>query len=208
VRVQFGDFSVDDETRQLRRLDRVVSVTPKAFDLLWLLIRERPRVITKAELHRQLWPEVFVSDGNLAMLVAELRAALGETARTPHFIRTSHRHGYAFEGDVRTDRNAAAAWLVSDATRWRLQRGDNVVGRDPASEVWIDAPSISRRHACIRMHDETILVEDLQSKNGTCVGDTRITQPMAVRPGDTLQFGAVRTTLHWWEDNATHTEGD
>ena len=78
----FGEFVVDDGARQLLRDGVPVRLQSKALDLLLLLLDARPRVLTKSDLHARLWPSVFVSDTSLAMAVAELRAALGETAFT------------------------------------------------------------------------------------------------------------------------------
>jgi two-component system KDP operon response regulator KdpE len=59
---RFGRFAFDRGTRQLTRDDALVHLTPKAFDLLSVLIDEAPRVVPKAELHRHVWPDSFVSD--------------------------------------------------------------------------------------------------------------------------------------------------
>lgn len=63
--------------------------------LLELLIETRPRALTKEEIHRSLWADTFVSDATLTSLVAELRAAIGEEARTPLLVRTIHGYGRA-----------------------------------------------------------------------------------------------------------------
>ena len=97
MRFQFGNFIVDADSRQLLVGGAVTHLSPKAFDLLVTLIRERPRALSKADLHARLWPKTFVSDASLAMLAAELRAALGESARQPQWVRTVHRHGYVLE---------------------------------------------------------------------------------------------------------------
>src|SRR5579871_1081905 len=62
VRVQFRSYEVDSERRLLLRDARKVHLTPKAFDLLVLLIQEAPRVLRKDELHERLWQGTFVSD--------------------------------------------------------------------------------------------------------------------------------------------------
>ena len=98
------------------RDSRDASLSPKAFDLLVLLVENRPRALTKSELHERLWPDTFVVDANLSNLVAELRKALEDDAREPRFVRTVHRHGYAFAADVaeaqptQATRSRPAAW--------------------------------------------------------------------------------------------------
>jgi DNA-binding response OmpR family regulator len=70
-------------TRQLLSENGPIHLSPKAFDLLALLVQQRPDAIAKGDIHRRLWPETFVSDGSLAVLVAELRGALGDNASNP-----------------------------------------------------------------------------------------------------------------------------
>ena len=115
MQVHFGEFTIDTQRRQLRQDDAARHLSPKAFELLLLLLENRPRALSKAELHERLWPSTFVSDATLTSLVAEVRAALGERAAHGRFVRTVHQFGYAFEGSAtelatsrppRADRNA------------------------------------------------------------------------------------------------------
>src|SRR4029077_5821013 len=92
------------------------------------------------DIHQRLWPNTFVSDGSLAVLVAEIRGALGDDVQHPMFVRTLHRFGYAFVAqatDTSTPVTSAAAqcWLASDTDRAPLLTGDNVVGRDPDASI-------------------------------------------------------------------------
>ncbi len=99
----FGGFRLDEERRQLLRGDTPLPVEPKAFELLSLLVERQPRALSKAQIHGVLWAGTFVSESALAGLVADLRAALGDDARRPRFIRTVHGFGYAFCGEARDD---------------------------------------------------------------------------------------------------------
>lgn len=92
--IRFGPFQLDLAGRQLLRDGRRVPLPPKVYHLLCVLAEERPRALSRQELHARLWPGTFVSDVNLACLVAELRTALGEWRR---LVRTVHRFGYAFD---------------------------------------------------------------------------------------------------------------
>src|SRR5688500_9228808 len=98
--VSFGDLTLDTDTRQIRRGAVEVQISPKAFDLLTALVDARPRALSKADLHERLWPRTYVTESNLAGLVAEIRRAIGDDARTPRFVRTVQRFGYAFAGEV------------------------------------------------------------------------------------------------------------
>ena len=73
----------------------------KAYELLALLLSRRPNALSKAQIRDVLWPGTFVSESALARLVTQLRAACGDDAQAPRFIRTVHGFGYAFCGEAR-----------------------------------------------------------------------------------------------------------
>ena len=73
MRARFGEFVVDFETRQLIRDGRPVHLTPKAYQLLALLVEAQPRALSKEELQQGLWPSTFVDEANLSVVGAELR---------------------------------------------------------------------------------------------------------------------------------------
>lgn len=210
---QFGDFTADVEAHELRRGDGSVHLSPKAFGLLVLLLRSRPKALSKADLHALVWPSTFVSDASLAILVAELRTALGETARNPRFVRTVHRHGYAFQGSAIEILTAGSAdvrgpwWLVGAPGRLPLAAGENIVGRDPHAGVWLDSASVSRRHARLTVSDVGVVLEDLGSKNGTVVRGRRASGAVAVEDGDDIRFGSVTVTLRRLDSAASTQTG-
>lgn len=103
AQLRFGDFMLDESRRQLFRGGEPLHISPKAFHLLTLLIHERPRALSKADLHDKLWPGMFVSDGSLTTVVGELRSALGDDRSSSRFIRTLHGFGYAFTAIVSED---------------------------------------------------------------------------------------------------------
>ena len=94
--VRFGQFALDRGTRRLLAAGAEVHLSPKAFELLLILLAERPRAVSKADLHARLWPDAFVSEANLFGLIKEIRHALVDDSRQPRFIRTLHGFGYAF----------------------------------------------------------------------------------------------------------------
>ena len=215
-RVSFGLFVLDGGTRELRRGQEPLHLTPKAFDLLSTLIEQRPRAVSKAALYERLWPNTFVDEANLAILVAEIRAALGDSARKPAFIRTVYGHGYAFSGEgvsvgassAGPTTTAPTCWLVSKARHVSLHEGENIIGRDPAADVWLDARGISRRHARIVVAGALASVEDAGSKNGTWLKGRRIESVEALNDGDQLKFGSVPMTFRVWSDGgSTDTTG-
>jgi DNA-binding winged helix-turn-helix (wHTH) protein len=208
VRAQFDRFTIDSESRQLVGDGIPIHLSPKAFDLLCLLIAARPNALSKADLHARIWPGVFVVDANLSVLVAEIRRALGDEAHLPKFVRTVHRHGYAFcaqatdleAGHGRTPGSPPKAWLVWKERVLLLAEGENVIGRDPRCDVWLDVPGVSRRHARVLVSGDVVTVEDLGSKNGTYVADTPVVEPRPLHDGEMLQVGPVDVQFRVWLD--------
>jgi DNA-binding winged helix-turn-helix (wHTH) protein len=93
VAVSFGPFVLNLDTRQLLRDGTEVHLSPKAFELLAILVKRRPAALSKAALQEHLWPETFVAEANLPNLIGEIRAALGDDPRSPTFLRTVSRFG-------------------------------------------------------------------------------------------------------------------
>jgi DNA-binding winged helix-turn-helix (wHTH) protein len=207
--VRFGSCTIDLEGRRLYRDGQEVHITPKAFDLLKLLVEHRQRALSKAELSDHIWPGTYVTEDGLARLVNEIRSAIGDDARRPRWIRTVHAFGYAFESTaaVQVDEDAAGHYAVRWASRdFPLQDGENVIGRDPGLAISIDAPIISRRHARIVVNGAGAVVEDLGSKNGTYVAGERITGPTPLRDGDQIQIGDFHLQFHEAKPLPTQTQ--
>src|SRR5262245_48010791 len=100
MRVHFGDLAMDRDTRQLLRGRQEIRLSPKAFDLLDLLLKHRPGVVSKEKIRDRLWPSTFVSESTLLTVVTDLRSALEDDSRRPRFVRTVRGFGYAFCGKV------------------------------------------------------------------------------------------------------------
>jgi DNA-binding winged helix-turn-helix (wHTH) protein len=205
VRIRFGPFTMDSDTRQLFRGPEELHLSPKAFHLLETLIARRPAVVTKQDLFAHIWPGTFVAEANLNVLVGEVRRALADDARTPKFLRTVHGVGYAFCGDAtpagRPGSPAAVRptrfWLEGNDRTYVLGEGDNIVGRDPSCTVWLNDSSVSRRHARIRIDgsDGTAIVDDLHSTNGTFVGGRRVEAQAPLADGQPVRVGSVELTF-------------
>jgi DNA-binding winged helix-turn-helix (wHTH) protein len=196
MRLASGDWIFDSDTREVIRRGAALPLSPKAFDLLELLIRRRPKAVSKAEIHEHLWPGTHVSAANLANLVVELRAGLGDDARKPRILRTVSRFGYAFaldkvaaSGGASGDSHPFACRLVWGPREIALDPGENLIGRDRDSVVWIDDGLVSRRHARISVDDAEATVEDLGSKNGTFVRGRRIEKPVRLADRDEIKIG-------------------
>lgn len=199
MRLAFGDCVFDSGTREVSRGGRTLELSPKAFALLDILISHRPNAVSKEEIHERLWPGTFVSDASVANQIAELREALGDDARKPKIIRTVHRFGYAFF--------AAAAARPPASTRacpyrliWgdreiALASGENLLGREESAVVWIDAASVSRRHARITVDGSKAVLEDLGSRNGTRLRGEKIQSPTELADGDLITIGPASFVL-------------
>jgi DNA-binding winged helix-turn-helix (wHTH) protein len=203
VRFHSGDWVLETETRQVVRGGQAVHVSSKAFDLLTALVVGRPRVLSKAELRRKMWPDTSVAETSLAVLVAELRAALGDKARQPRYIRTVHRHGYAFCAAV-TQESEASTPPPTAGRRVRLVLWDRevvltpgtyVLGREPDIAVWIDSPLVSRHHARLVVSAEGASIEDLGSKNGTFVNHSPVRGVRPLSDRDVIGLGRERLTI-------------
>ena len=183
--LRFGDFVLDPGSRQLRRGEEERHLGPKAFELLELLLRHRPNVVSKESLHDRLWPGTFVSGSTLATVVGEIRAALEDDAGSPRFLRTVHGVGYAFCGEAREEEPGVppsagplSYRLLFEDREIALRPGENLLGRVDEGVVWIESPSVSRRHARIRIEGGQAVLEDLGSKNGTYWRGQRISAPV------------------------------
>jgi DNA-binding winged helix-turn-helix (wHTH) protein len=198
MRLQFGGVTFDPECRQVWRDGRERHLSPKAFDLLKLLIERRPEAVPKAEIVSRLWPGTFVSDTNIPALIAEIREAVGDHARRSRFIRTLHGFGYAFHAEAA--RPAAPAeqpsgWLVGESRQIALFAGENLLGREGGDVIALGSSTVSRRHARVVIDDRGAAVEDLQSKNGTYVNDRRVTATTPLGDGDRLRTGSLLFTF-------------
>ncbi|HVQ29037.1 MAG TPA: FHA domain-containing protein [Vicinamibacteria bacterium] len=199
ARLAFGDCILDSESRVLERAGRAVHLTPKAFELLELLLAERPRAMSKAKLMDALWPGIAVTEGSLANLVSEVRIATGDLARSARFLRTVHRFGYAFSGEAREEDLRGKAALEPPA-RFRLlapdgeadlDEGDNIIGRGEDCRLRIQSGTVSRHHARVRVRGDQVVLEDLGSKNGTFVSGLKVVAPTTLSGGEEIRVGSI-----------------
>ena len=210
MHVRFGEFTLDTESRQLLRDSAERHLSPKAFDLLYLLIQSRPRALSKAELHERLWPSTFVSDATLSSLVAEVRAALDENAQRGRFVRTVHRFGYAFKGTASelpthtpTPDQRPRCCVIWEWGQIALGEGDHLLGRAGDVAVWLESPTVSRHHARIRVRGLDVTIEDLASKNGTFVRGQPLTEPTPVSDGDDIELGSVHVKVRLFDPSGS-----
>src|ERR1700682_2283363 len=97
---EFGPFRVDPGKRLLLRGGEPVSLTPKAFEILLLLVERQGEVLLKEELMESIWRDTVVEEGNLNRNISTLRKVLGESPSDHRYIVTVPGHGYRFVADV------------------------------------------------------------------------------------------------------------
>lgn len=98
---EFGPFRLDPTERLLLRDGHPIPLTPKAFDLLLVLVQRSGHLVEKRELLETVWPSSFVEEGNLSVMVYALRKAFGCDHRDHAYIETVSKKGYRFAADVR-----------------------------------------------------------------------------------------------------------
>jgi len=96
-----GEFELDTMELVLRRNGEIVSLTPKALQVLTLLMRNGGRVVARSQLMETLWPDAYVEDSNLTVTISALRKALGENNNGDRFIETVAKRGYRFVPSVK-----------------------------------------------------------------------------------------------------------
>ena len=204
---RFGEFTYDSGSRLLVLGETRRHLSPKAQQLLHLLLEARPRALSRQDLYDALWPSTFVCETNLASIVNEVRRALGDDARASQYIRTVHGFGYAFGGEVGSVVPVAVhATLMCGETSYPLYKGENSVGRAPDSRVVLSDGTVSRRHAAITIHDgdNTVSIRDLESKNGTYVDGEKIgRKPVLVTDRIQIGFGAAIAVLKFRKISTT-----
>jgi DNA-binding winged helix-turn-helix (wHTH) protein len=198
MRQAFGDCVFDRDRRELMRSGSVVHCGPKLLALLEVLLDAAPRAVTKEEIHNAIWPDTFVTDATLTSLLAELRTAIGDDAKTPRLVRTIHGYGYAFIGEVA---NAALPHSAADESgKFRvivgerdiaLVRGENIIGRSPDVAIFVDDGGVSRHHARITIDARGATLEDLGSKNGTILDGQPVQRPTPLADGSLIVVGAT-----------------
>jgi hypothetical protein len=165
MRLKFGDCVLDLSARQLERADKVVSLEPKMYELLEVLIKRRPALVTN-----------------------------NDTPRDSRVIRTLYKAGYAFCADVTclppTRSLPATIELLWMKQSLPLTDGEHIAGRDVECSLVIDGTTVSRRHARITVAHGAATIEDLDSTNGTYVNGTRISAPTRLTPGDEFALGS------------------
>lgn len=126
-RLEFGDFVLDRVEKTLLRSGEPVSLTPKTFSLLEVLVENANRIVGKDELLEAVWRDSFVEEGNLSFTISLLRKALNDNSQDPRFVETVPKRGYRFIAEVKevsdgTELASDRSGAIEGASPWALQR--------------------------------------------------------------------------------------
>jgi DNA-binding winged helix-turn-helix (wHTH) protein len=210
--VGFGDCVVDTDRRELTKAGGAVSLQPKGFRLLEVLLERWPRAVSQQELRTLLWPDTASGGTRVARVVNEVRQALGDVKKPHRLIRTVHRFGYAFCGALEQLGGTASADARVYALQWGIQQvplgpGENVIGRAADALINVASLKVSRRHARIVVEGGRAVLEDLGSRNGTYVDERRIEGPVELRGGEHITVGPVLLIFRNAESDAAESTG-
>jgi DNA-binding winged helix-turn-helix (wHTH) protein/tetratricopeptide (TPR) repeat protein len=125
---EFGPFRLDVAERMLWSQGKALALTPKGFDLLFVLVRNAGRVVHKEELMREVWPDTFVEENNVTVNISAVRKVLGEAISGRRYIETVARRGYRFAAKVR--QFAGSASPAQPGTEADNGDSDILVGRE------------------------------------------------------------------------------
>jgi DNA-binding winged helix-turn-helix (wHTH) protein/TolB-like protein/Flp pilus assembly protein TadD len=136
----FCTFRFDPENHLLESEGSPISLTPKAFEILLVLVQNGSRLTTKEELMRKVWPDSFVEEANLTVNISALRRNLGETPDGQQYIETVPKKGYRFAvpvSQLSVNNHAAVPPLVAGANPPQVAsvpRPDSLAGNQPVSD--------------------------------------------------------------------------
>jgi DNA-binding winged helix-turn-helix (wHTH) protein len=201
---QLGDWLVEPMLDRISRNDQIVRLRPRAMDVLICLALDAGKLASKQSIIDNVWRTEFVSEHALTQVIAELRSALGDDARSPAYIENIPRRGYRLvatvtpvAASVPSAHDASLPFkLQGEDTDHPLIQGPNIIGR-----------TASRCHARIFVAGTTATIEDLGSKNGTYVNGERLEQPTLLTNGDEIWIGRSVARLRFLvEGEPTMTE--
>jgi DNA-binding winged helix-turn-helix (wHTH) protein len=146
MRIRFGQFAFDPQSRLLWRDDTEIALPPRVLGVLEILLERAGEVVARQDLLDRVWKDAFVTDTSLAEAVSFLRSALGDDPQTPRYIQTVHRRGYRFlvaPGiDGRSDRGQTPVKPGSDEGQTGVRPGSDLRSTfdGPAAPDWTLVP--------------------------------------------------------------------
>jgi TolB-like protein/DNA-binding winged helix-turn-helix (wHTH) protein/tetratricopeptide (TPR) repeat protein len=205
---RFGDFEINVARQELRRAGATVHIEPQVFDLLVHLIRNRDRIVSKDELIDVIWQGRIVSEATLSSRISAARRALGDSGNDQSFIRTLHKRGFRFVGDVDEDNSAPTAIAVEKASAGAVEEAANVVPTDEPPALPGGSSDAAGNHAMLHAARGAgaAPLENRTASNGRR-GARNLRFAAAV-----IVFASLSVSAAWWllssssQSPAPHTE--
>jgi TolB-like protein/Flp pilus assembly protein TadD len=216
---EFGSFRLLVADHALFHDGRNVTLTPKALDLLLVLIENRGHLVSKESLISQVWPDTFIEENNLAVHISILRRTLAENDGETEYIKTTPRRGYSFVGEVRAEtRSEMAATNVRSIAVLPFEvtsseAGDNYLGIGMSDAIITRLSQISE--IAVRPTSAVLKyagVESSPAEVGSELGVEAVLWGRVTRSGDrirvTVQLVAVTDNNLLWADKLDHSFTD
>jgi DNA-binding winged helix-turn-helix (wHTH) protein len=195
---RFAAFELDVAAYALKHRGRPVKLERIPMEVLIFLVQRAGTLVERSDIQAHLWsPDVFIEhEAAINTAVRKIRHALGDDAEAPRFVETVVGKGYRFIAllEERSLPGAAAFpryALTVGKQEFVLHSRDTVLGRDPSAGIYVDHPSVSRRHARISIESRGPVVQDLGSRNGTFVNGRRIDGPAKIHHKSIIGLGSI-----------------
>lgn len=215
---RFAGFELDLAAYALRTHGEAVRLEKIPMEILILLVQRAGMLVERSEIAARVWGRGVHVEQEAAIntAVRKIRQVLGDDAAAPRFVETVVGKGYRFVAAVERLRAAgeADASPISDHSRHAVERlaypryvikvgrkelmlpfGETVIGRDPSAGVYVDHPSVSRRHARLSIEAGRAWLQDLGSRNGTFVDGRRLDGPAEIRDDAIIGLGPITLVL-------------
>lgn len=213
-RFRFAGFELDLSAYVLRTHGETVRLEKIPMEVLILLVQRAGTLVDRSEIAAAAWGRGVHVEQEAAIntAVRKIRQVLGDDAAAPRFVQTVVGKGYRFIAAVDSpagaseldgrpvpdiphpavERHAYPRYMVKVGRQeFVLPSGETVVGRDPSAGVYVDHPSVSRRHARLSIDAGRAVLQDLGSRNGTFVNGRRLDGPTEIRDDTIIGLGPI-----------------
>jgi DNA-binding winged helix-turn-helix (wHTH) protein len=204
---RFGSFELDLTAYVLRAQGEAVRLEKIPMEVLILLVQRAGMLVERSDIVAAVWGSgVFVEqEAAVNTAVRKIRQMLSDDASAPRFVQTVVGKGYRFMAPVesltaagepsasrRADHSGCPRYMVKvGGHEFALPSGETVLGRDSSAGVYVDHPSVSRRHARLSIEAGRARLDDLGSRNGTFLDGRRLDGPAEIREDAIIGLGPV-----------------
>ena len=201
--VFFSTYRFDAAGERLWRGKQEIKLRPKTLAVLCKLVQAHSQLVTKAELLETIWPETYVVEAVLKDCIREIREALQDNAKDPHFIETIHRRGYRFIAPIRSQRAAGQRRKKAPSPR-ESSKGNAVPRFAVHTEALSEEPFVGRESELKRLRQ--CLARSRQGKSQVVfvtgeagIGKTRVVESFLgqLSGGDDLHIAHGQCIEHY-----------